>query len=361
MFLNFKKYKGMILFFILLFSVNAVFVAAQETPPSKPKVVMPPQPKTETPPKVIVAPTPSKTKPRKTKQTIYNEGAAPAEKSIAVDPKVNITFCVAEGRVRVNGWDRNEIRAFVSDGSEVGFKIRGKQNDKPVLATILGFDPTKTDEADAEECLSGEEIELDVPRNAVVNIKSHESETNIESVRKVSVRNVGGNIFLNDIAEGIDATTYQGGITVEKSSGGIRLTTDTGNIIVLDISSSEIGDVFRAKTNNGTVILKDVEHRQVEVSSNSGAINFNGEFLSGGQYRFGTLNGSISLAIPEKSSCLINATYGFGSFNSEIPLQNRKQTNPAGAVRNLTGQLGSGEATLDLTTSYGRINIKKQQ
>lgn len=354
-----NKHKGKIVFFILFISLNAVFAAAQ--------VVNPPQPKTQPSPKAAVAPTvitspnPPKNKGWKTKRTIINEGETSAEKSIAVDRKVNLSFCVAEGRVKVNGWERDEIRAFVSGGSQVGFKVRGKnrQNDKPVLVTILGFDPANTEEAEADECLSGDEIELDVPRGAVVSIRSDESETSIESVRKVSVKNVGGNIFLRDIAEGIEATTYQGGITVEKSSGAITLGTISGNIIAMDIGASEIGDVFKAKTNNGTIVLRNVEQRQVEVSSNSGAINFKGEFVGGGQYRFGTLNGSILLAVPEKSSFLINATYGFGAFNSEIPLQNLKKTAPPG-VQNLTGQSGSGEATLDLTTSYGRINIKKQ-
>jgi DUF4097 and DUF4098 domain-containing protein YvlB len=274
---------------------------------------------------------------------------------------VHISFCVSEGRVKVNGWERNEIRAFVNDGSQVGFKVRGlnRQNSKPVLVTVLGFDPAKSDETEAEECLSGDEIELDVPHNAVVNIRSDESDTSIESVRRVSIKNVGGNIFLNNIAEGIEAITYQGGITVEKSGGAMTLTSTSGNIIALDISSIEIGDIFRAKTGNGTIVLRNLEQRQVEVGSNSGSINFNGEFLNGGQYKFTTQNGSISLAIPEKSSCLVNATFGFGAFNSELPLQNKKVTNPSG-VQNLTGQLGTGEATLNLATYNGRISIKKQ-
>jgi DUF4097 and DUF4098 domain-containing protein YvlB len=356
MFFESSKYKGKILFFILfaLFSVASISSAQVANPPGR---VIVPKPDTQPTPKNYPKPPKKIAKPKK---TIINESPTPAEKSIAVDERVNISLCVAEGRVKVNGWNRNEIRAFISYGSEIGFKIRGKnRQNKPILVTVVGFDPKKTDEAEAEECLSGDDIELDVPHNAVVQIKSSESDTSIESIRKALVENVGGNIFLNDIAEGIEAKTYQGGITVEKSSGTIKLGTISGNIIALDISASEIGDVFKAKSNNGTIVLRNLEQRQVEVTSNSGTINFNGEFLSGGQYRFGTLNGSIVLAIPEKSSCLINATYGFGAFTSDFKLQNVKKTNPSG-VQNLTGQLGSGEATLDLTTSYGRINIKKQ-
>lgn len=358
MFLKSKKYKGIILFFILFVFLSAAPVSAQVVNPPKPE----PIPKGAVNPKVVIVPKPQKNKSLKTRKAIVNESDTPAEKSIAVDAKVNVQFCIEQGKVRVNGWERNEIRAFVSGGSQVGFKVLQKSrqnNNNPVWVMAVGFDPAKNTEADAEECISGEEIEFDVPRGATVNIKSDESETNIESVRKVSVKNVGGSIFLNNIAEGIEAVTYEGGITVEKSSGAMSLSSAAGNIIALDVSSSEIGDVFRAKTNNGAVILKNVGQRQLEVNSNSGAINFTGEFLNGGQYRFGTQNGSILLAIPETSSSQISAAYGFGAFNSEIPLQNLKKTISPG-VRNLTGQLGSGEATLNLTTFYGRISIKKQ-
>lgn len=354
MFLNFKNYKGINIFFILFLIINVASVSAQnETPPKLPTI----QPT----PKIAYPPKPEKNKDWKTKRKVFNEKNTPAEKSIAVDPKVNIQFRVCEGKVRVNGWDKNEIRAFVSDGSEVGFKVRqiNRQSNKPILVTVLGFDPAKNEEAESDDCLSGDEIEFDVPRNAVVQITSAESETSIESVRIATVKNVGGNIFLRDISGGIEATTYRGGITVGNSSGTIKLSTDSGNIIALELGSVEIGDIFRAKTNNGTVVLKNVEQRQVEVGSTSGSINFNGEFLNGGQYTFRTQNGSISLSVPAKSSCLVNATYGLGTFYSEIPLQNTKKTNPGG-LQNLTGQLGGGEASLNLTTSFGRINIKKQ-
>ena len=298
---------------------------------------------------------------QKSKKTIMNESATPAEKSLATDAKVNISLCISEGKINVHGWDRNEIRAYVSSGgSQVGFKIlqKSKQTEKPVWVMVLGFDPSETNETEAEECLSGEEIELDVPRGATVNIKSRESETTIESVGKVRVENNGGDIFLNDIANGIEARTYEGNLTVGKSSGAIALSSTNGNIVVFDVSPSEIGDFFKAKTINGTLTLENIEHRQIDVSSNSGSIKFTGEFLSGGQYSFGTVNGTILLQIPEKSSCKITAFFGFGQFNSEIPLLNVKKS-PTSGAQNLTAQIGDGEATLNLKTFSGRILIRK--
>lgn len=306
------------------------------------------------------APRPS----RNAAKTIANRSTPPAEKSIAADPKVNVRLCVAEGRLKINGWERNEIRAFVAGGrGAVGFKVlqKNRQNESPVWIAVLGDDTSKNKQATADECLSGDEIELDVPRGATVNVKSRMSETVIDSVARATVENLGGNIFLSNIAQGIDATTYEGDITVEQSGGAMSLTTTTGNIVAFNVSPGAVGDAFRAKTNSGAIILRRTEHRQIEANSNSGAIKFAGEILAGGQYVFNAFNGSVSLQIPQNSSCKINASYGFGAFSSEIPLSNIVKSFAAAKAQNLSAQIGGADATLNLSTYSGTIQIKKGQ
>jgi len=370
--LNLINSKGKILTFFLAVLCCLSFreVSAQRvpTPTPKPKPRTESVPKVETPetPDVTNAPTvvsprprPNPTPPKSSeaKKVVLNEGFAPAEKSIVVEPKVNITLCVKEGNVKINGWDRDEIRAYVENGSQVGFKIvqKNPKTEKPVWVYVLGFDPTKNKELKPEECLSGSDIELDVPRNASVTLKSLESEIKIESVGKAFVANLGGDIFLNEIAGGIQATTYRGDITVEKSSGQMVLTNSEGNIIALDASPSEIGDIFKAKTNSGRITLQAVEHRQIDTTSISGSTSFDGEILNGGQYSFSTTNGSIVLAIPPTSVCKINAWFGFGAFSSDIPLQNTMKKE-----QSLSAQLGSTDATcsLNLKTGSGVIRIR---
>ncbi len=315
----------------------------------------------EVKPKVVVVPDKQKFKIKQKSKIISDGNDATAEKSIAVDAKVNISLSVCEGKLKVNGWERNEIRAFVGGASQVGFKVLQKsgQNETPVWVEVLGFDPMKNKETSADECLSGEEIELDVPRGAIVNVKGSESETTIDSVRKATVIIDGGDIFLNNIAQGIEARTFEGDVTVENSSGAMTLTSTTGNIVAFDVDASEIGDVFKAKTSSGAVTLQKIGHRQTEANSNSGSIRFTGEIQSGGQYNLGTQNGSILLSIPEKSSFKLNASYGFGVFNPEIPLQNLVK-NPTPRAQNLSAQAGSGDATLNLKTVSGEIRIRKQ-
>ncbi len=309
-------------------------------------------------PKIIIVDKPQVKVEVKTEIAV-NESDIAAEKSLQTDAKVNISLCVDEGKITINGWNRNEIRAFVSNGSEVAFRVMQKLKDKPVWVMVLGFDPQKIKNPNTSECLSGEEIELDVPNHAIVNLKVRESETLISSVAKVRIENASGSTTLRKISNGIEVKTFEGNISVEDSSGAMTLTGTSGNILAFDVSANEIGDIFKVKTGSGTINLKNIGFTQVEANSNSGSIRYNGEFSEGGQYNFGTLNGSMTLLMPTDSSCKVNAIYSFGSFGSEIPFK-AEQKSSGSEVKKLSAIFGKGDANINLTTYSGRILIKKQ-
>jgi hypothetical protein len=335
----------------IAFQTIAVF-AQNEPPPAPPQT-----PKVHTPRNVPRRATvsPPRSRPIPTER-------GDSERSIVVDRKVNIFLpCILEGNVKINGWDRSEVRVFIKSGSPIGFGVREKsrQNGNPVWIEVLGYDAAKR-QLPRNECLYGEEIEIDVPRDANVNVKGQETKITIDSIRKATIKTAGGDISLRNVAEGVRAATYEGDVSVENSGGAMNLESATGNILAFETAPSEIGDVFRAKTSNGAIALQGLEHRQIEVNSISGSISYNGEFLTGGLYTFGTSNGAINLAIPSNSSCKVSASYGFGGFRSEIPIDKTiENKNPSG--QNIIGLMGDGNATLNLTTASGAIRIRSKK
>ncbi len=285
-----------------------------------------------------------------------------SEKSIMVDGGVNVSMCVTEGNLKVNGWNRKEVRVLIKDGSKFNFKVLQKDPHigNPVWITLTGLENTKGKDPKPTECVWGDVIEMDIPIGATINIKGHETTTTIDNVKKVSVKNIGGNISLRNIRNGINASTYEGDVTVEASAGEMTLESSTGNIIAFEAAPSEIGDIFKAKTNSGAISLQHLEYRQIEVNSISGSVVFNGTILSGGSYGFSTSNGSIRLSLPLASSFRISASYGFGTFSTELPIKIITEDVHPGPVKSINGSLGTGDATLRLTTNNGSVAIKKQ-
>lgn len=281
------------------------------------------------------------------------------EKSIAVAPNVNFTLCVTEGNLRVNGWNRNEVRVYVEDGSRFAFKVVDKGADgRPVWISLNNLQSTPAGNA---ECIRAETVEIDVPVGTSLKLSGRAISAQVDGLRKVSARTVGGDLSIRNIKEGVTAGTYEGDITVEESWGQVALESTNGNIVVVDSGPSDIGDTFRAKTNSGAISLTRVTHRALDVNSISGSVLFNGELKSGGTYAMSTTNGTIRIALPAMTGCKLAATFTAGSFASELPFKIETENVAPDDLKSIVAKLGpGGDALLKLSTVAGLIGIKKQ-
>lgn len=283
------------------------------------------------------------------------------EKSIKVDASVNLLLgCVREGKVRVNGWNRNEIRVLVSDGNKFAFRTLQKntKTGEPVWIKLVGWE-SNTKYGPNSECISADRVEIDAPMNAIITVKGLEISTFIDTVKRVDIETIGGDVSVRNISNGVKINAGRGDITVEASDGAMSLDTTTGNILVFEGGPSEIGDVFKAKTSSGAVALQDLEYRQIGVESVTGSVVYTGGILSGGSYNMRTSKGSIRMTIPANSSFQMWATYGFGNFSTEIPIDIITENITPGPIKTVRGKIGTGDATLKLTTNNGSIAVKK--
>ena len=294
---------------------------------------------------------------------MWSQDGYTSEKALAVDPNVNISICVTNGNLKVNGWNRNELRVYVKDGSKFGFKVQEThpKTGTPVWVMLNALASTAGNMAPQGECIWGNEIEIDAPTGSVLNIKGKETSSTIDSVRKVNIRMIGGDLGLRNISSGIMASAGQGDITVEESTGPMTLESTTGNIVVFGAGPSEVGDILKAKTNGGAVSMERLKYRQIDVNSISGSVVYTGDLLNGGTYGFRTSNGSIRLNLPQDTKSFVIASYGFGMFSSDIAVKTITETITPGPVKSINGTTnGGGGAELRLTTNNGSISIKKQ-
>lgn len=344
---------------ILLFSLP-VSLAVAAMGQIKPAPTLAPLPKTEYKP-MKPMPTPAPVPQFGYKWSFNEQHGDDSEKSISADSRVSLTLCVNEASLKVNGWNRNEVRVFVRGGSTFMFKVQEKgSSGLPALLSVYGYNakgrmPAYTD------CLSAEEIEIDLPVGAAINVKGREARTVIDTVRKASVNTIGGDIVLRNVSDNVWASTGQGDITVEESQGPMTLNTTTGNVVVFDVGPRDIGDVFKAKTLGGNLSVQDIKFRQVEVNSISGSIVFAGEIPNGAGYSVGSNNGSIRLQIPEKSNFQLSAIFPSGQMTYDVPFKILTENVSEDSMKTIQAKFGSGgESLVKLTTNLGTIVIKKQ-
>ncbi len=337
---------GLILLLVCLNGAGAVDTPAQ-TPAQPPKA----KPPISKPGRVPIG-SPTNPRPPESRRGSY-------ERSIAVDPSVNIQLpCVTEAHIRINGWKRDEVRVFVRGGTNIGFKVHEQdpRSGKPIWLEVKGSGGVSP----MAECVTGDRIDIEAPTGASLKINGREINTQIDSVRKVEIKSIGGNVALRNISGGISAETFEGDVTVENSSGQIALRTTTGNILAYGVTPGQVGDVFKAATSNGLITLQNVDHRQIDANSVTGDLLFEGKFLPGGIYSFKTSDGAIRLAIPKTSSLRMIAWFGFGAIESAIPYET-VTSNISSGGKSLNALIGSGDATVNLTTTRGRISISKHE
>jgi hypothetical protein len=300
---------------------------------------------------------------------VTNEQDIPFEKSIEVDGKVNIGLCVSEGNIKINGWERDEIRVFVNRGSKAGFRVLNKNSDgKPTRMTILGYDPVKDKGRDVNQCLSGEEIELDVPIGTNLSrLAAREARVTITIDTIARARGIAvneGDIELRGIEEGIEAKSFDGDISVEGSNGAIDLDTTNGSILVFNVEPVEEGDILKVRANSGNIVLQSTGHSVLNAVSITGAIKFTGEIQSDGQYKFSNTNGQISLWTPTELSCTVQVISHKDKFFSDFPVKISTENVYPPSMKKFIGTIGSTEgetgiASINLETQNGRITIRK--
>lgn len=375
---------GKFLILFIVFSVcffSQIQVGISQTPTPKPKVAPKPKPtpKCEDCPdnlpvadpvtpalpvitkKGTTAPMPPASRNSNEGRRVANEQDIPYEKSIEVDSEVIVNLKVCEGNVKINGWDRDELRVFVSGGSKVGFRPAApkKKDELTNSVTILGYDPKEDKGPNLSECLYGDKIELDVPIGAKISkLTSRDSDITVKSVAKVSIEINSGNISLSEIEQEINARTFEGDISVENSSGAITLETYDGDISAYNTEPVETGDMLKVTANN-SIFLQAINHSIVEAKSTSGSISYRGEVQSDGQYTFINTSGQILLAIPEDSSCMFDVNAPKGKFiYNDLPV-NILTENITSTIVRVTAQMGEGEAVINLRSSLGLIRIRK--
>lgn len=181
---------------------------------------------------------------------------------------------------------------------------------RPDGFTICALYPTPRRARQPNECAAG-----DGGRNSVNNNDVRVDFTvRVPRGVKLIARTVNGGITANDLTGEVDGHTV---------NGSVHLTTS---------------GVARASTVNGSI--------EVDL----------GRAIWEDLLEFETVNGSITVTLPEDTNAEVNASTVTGSISSDFPLTIRGRFGP----KRLSGTIGNGGRELSLGTVNGNIELRKR-
>ena len=135
---------------------------------------------------------------------------------------------------------------------------------------------------------------------------------------------------------------YTSSVDIETKMGNLSVTNVRGGLVRAHISTE------------GDITLTNIGAMKVSAQNGVGDIFFDGVLIGGGNYRFASLSGTISLRIPIGSSFSVLATapstrnISLGSFSNE----NMRFVSDG---RRVAGKAGAGAATLTVVNQRGSI------
>lgn len=201
----------------------------------------------------------------------------------------------------------------------------------------------------------------------------------------------GASVDLHSISGSVKVTGVRGAVRAEAISGSVS-EIDTPNV---ELAKSVSGDVslsgistdgtVTAGSISGTITAKGLKARQAELSSISGdiiltdasisslhaksisgAFEYTGALLKGGDYDVNVHSGAIRFTLSSAAGFVLNADTFSGAIRTDFPVTigGRENADDRGRRRmmgqSIRGRSGDGSATLTLRTFSGNIVLAKR-
>jgi hypothetical protein len=204
------------------------------------------------------------------------------------------------GGIRVEGWDRGEIR---------------------IQAVVLA---QAREEADAKRLASEVDVQAGSGRVTATGPSTRSRESWSVSYRINVPRR-------NDL----DLNASNGGITINEVTGTIRFDTTNGGVRLSDVG----GDV-RGETRNGGL-----------------NVTLNGNQWDGAGLDVETSNGGVTLTIPDGYNAELTTRTVNGGFRTDYPMTIQGELSPR---RGISTTLGSGGPPVSVRTTNGGVRINRR-
>ena len=262
----------------------------------------------------------------------------------------------------------------------------------------IGVEIVKTargrDDADLKELLQLVEVEV-VERNNRIEVRTRYPQG--DEMRRNNRRNVNVSVSYNVTAPAgarVRATSISGSITARDIRGDVSAESVSGTVRIInggrvasaksisgdvEVTESEIDGSLNASTASGSVLLRKVKARQVEVGSISGdvviedvdaaqvegqtvsgSVRFGGALARGGRYELTSHSGTVTATLTGNAGFEVEATSFSGSIRSDFSFASSGDAVRGRWRRSVRGVVGDGSAFLELTTFSGSIIIAKR-
>ncbi len=192
-------------------------------------------------------------------------------------------------------------------------------------------------------------FEISVPHSVAVDIRTDAGDVSVIGAigsSKVSV--ISGDVVIENSKGSLELGLTGGDLTMKNSDfSSLSVSNKSG-----DLRLESVTGVINLRSSSGDVVISEAGGKSLSVETISGDLTI--AYANGmkGNASLRTVNGEISVALPEDADCRIKLSAIQGEVTSKLVLQDE-----ARAKGSLTGRLGEGFGSLDVSTVNGDISL----
>lgn len=195
-------------------------------------------------------------------------------------------------------------------------------------------------------------------------------EIRISGNSPVEVRCQSGDIEVNQCTAGVRLNGSSGDIRMNDVQGAIDISTQSGDVSILDAVATAIniegksGDItlenakgnVNIRTSSGSVRLQRASGKTISIEAVSGDVIVGANEPVDGTVNVRTVNGNANVSMPDGANCRVALSTLRGSVHSDFEL-----AEAAKGESRLTGKLGEGIGSIDLSAVNGNVALKKSE
>ncbi len=264
------------------------------------------------------------------------------------------------GDIRIFVWQEEKVKIEALKHSRAASQAKARENAEKVKIEVTagpGVVRIETRYPESRKWSGGDyNVSVDytvwIPDKASIEVKSISGDVRAEKAGgTVKVSTVSGSVSIAGGSGTISAKAVSGNVRVTEADGDCQLNSVSGDIYLSQVKGS-----VEVEAVSGSIKLLEVrEARRVSAKSVSGSIEYRGQVLSGGVYRFTSHSGSVRLFLPEDSSFDLEASSFSGSVTTDFPVQ---VTGKLGG-KTVQGRVGRGGAEVQAKAFSGSVEIRK--
>lgn len=275
-----------------------------------------------------------------------------------------VKVSVVRGRLRVEGWDKKQIRVSGELDSQTKDFIFDVNKDDARIEVRL---PQGTHSWCCDE---GSDLVVQVPRDSHLDVSVVSTDVRVNDIQGgLEVGGVSGDLRLENVRDKIDVTSVSGNVDVRDAHGRIGLKSVSGDVEVYDsdgefrlnsvsgdIVARNVGSEFDMQTVSGDIQADTTGFSQVTGNTVSGDADIKGKMSAGGSVDFESVSGSVRVDFDGDVDARFDLAAGSGSIRNRVT-SDKPAVSKYSRDETLRFIKGEGKGQVNINTRSGDIVI----